>query len=114
MQEQTARPGESLGWRIKETKQGLSIEAVWCLHTGTGWKHRKADVKTVLQHGSLLKQDSDVPLLRLTQLQDAASTSAMLQLRKSIPGCSSAVVHRILGSLSRANSLSHWSKTNLE
>ena len=85
MQEETARPGESLGWRIKETKQGLSIEPVWCLHTGTGWKHRKADLKIVMQHGNLLKQDSDVPLLRLAQLQDASSTSAMLHLLQKHP-----------------------------
>ena len=85
MQEETARPGESLGWRIKETKQGLSIEPVWCIHTGTGWKHRKADIKTIMQHGNRLNQDSDVPLIRLVQIQDVAVTSAMLHLLQKHP-----------------------------
>lgn len=84
-QEEATRPGESLGWRIKETKQGLDIEPVLCIHTGTGWKHRKADSKTVLRHGSLLKQDNDVALLHLAQLRDSSSLAPMLQLLQKHP-----------------------------
>ena len=85
IQEETTRPGESLGWRIKETKQGLAIEAVLCIHTGTGWKHRKADIKTVLHHGSLLQQDTDVPLLHLAQLREPSSLPAMLDMLQKHP-----------------------------
>ena len=80
-----ARPGESLGWRIKETKQGLNIEAVWCIHTGTGWKHRKADLNTVAQAGIHLTQDSDVPLLHLAKLHNPSSLSAMLHILQKHP-----------------------------
>ena len=85
LQQELARPGESLGWRIKETKQGLDIEAVWCIHTRTGWKHRKADTKVVLQHGVHLTEPSDVPLLHLAQLRNPSSFSAMLLLLHKHP-----------------------------
>lgn len=61
------RPGESLGWRIKETKQGIEIESVWCIQTKSGWKHRKANIDDIIQHGGYFEHRHDDLIANLVQ-----------------------------------------------
>ena len=79
------RPGESLGWRIKETKLGLDIEAVWCIQTGNGWKHRKADIESILKSGLHMPERSDSHLLHLSTSNNPSLFSTMLHLLQKHP-----------------------------
>ncbi len=79
------RPGESLGWRIKETKQGLSIEAVWCIHKSSGWKHRQAVINEALEVPEVWQHPADYDLLQLLSIKDNSTWSTVLNLLREHP-----------------------------
>jgi len=83
--EPISRPGEHLGWRIKETKQGLDIEAVWCIQTSNGWKHRKADVESILKSVSHQSEPSDLHLLQLSKSNCPSLVTTMLHILQKHP-----------------------------
>lgn len=79
------RPGESLGWRIKETKQGLSIEAVWCIHKSSGWKHRLASINEALEVPEAWQHPADYNLLQLLSIKNDSTWSIVLNLLQEHP-----------------------------
>ena len=74
-----------LGWRLKETKQGLEVEAVWCVHTTSGWKHRKADIAALIQNGSHFEHNTDQQLANIIHSKKTALLPIAFELLKTHP-----------------------------
>ena len=83
--ESLSRPSEVLGWRLKETKQGLEVEAVWCVHTTSGWKHRKADIAALIQNGSHFEHNTDQQLANIIHSKKTALLPIAFELLKTHP-----------------------------
>ena len=83
--ESISRPGEILGWRLKETKQGLEVEAVWCIHAASGWKHRKTDLDALVQHGGYFEHSMDQQISNIVHSKNQRLLPIIFELLKTHP-----------------------------
>ncbi len=84
IQETTIDANAKIGWRIKDTKQGLSIESVSCKHSKTGWRQKKAAVQA-LAHIHQYEHLSDEMLNTLSTQNSPTLVPTMLTLLTTHP-----------------------------
>ena len=73
------KPGELLGWRIKELTDGIQIEPVWCKNQQGKWKQRKAELEYIVKHGTWYMEPEDHIISQLLYIDGQKHTSKTIQ-----------------------------------
>lgn len=92
---------EQLGWRLKETKLGFQIEAVWCIYSNGSWKQKRAALADVLTNA---QSTSDEVIAHLLASNNHESFNVILELLEDHPRVfigsrsteTGAIIHRTL------------------